>query len=124
VEKVEVQTVIPCTPEHFVGVTNLRGEIVPLVDLAIFWGLPPLRDPGWCLILQRGADRLGILASRVLDVLELATTEVHPLTVSLPSKLTGYAQAEVSLDGRPVMILNAQAILDDHAMTVNEQAGG
>lgn len=78
-------TEIPRLPEEILGVVNLRGRIVPIIDLRCKFGLPaaaPTRES--CLVILEvecdGEQTLaGVLADAVLEVLELAEEEIDPL---------------------------------------------
>ena len=63
-------TVIPCTPDHITGVINLRGKVVPIIDLRKKLGSPDTEyDSKSCIILvEKGVYQAGILVDRVNDV--------------------------------------------------------
>jgi purine-binding chemotaxis protein CheW len=82
--QVEAITTVPSVPRHIRGVINLRGTVVPVVDLALKLGLPqtPLTKRTCILIVDarvRGEPAaLGVLADSVSEVLELAPEEIEP----------------------------------------------
>ncbi|MBR1562855.1 MAG: chemotaxis protein CheW [Ruminococcus sp.] len=63
-------TVIPCTPDYMPGVINLRGKVVPIIDLRKKLGSPDFEyDSKSCIILvEKGVYQAGILCDRVNDV--------------------------------------------------------
>ena len=63
-------TVIPCTPDYIPGVINLRGKVVPIIDLRKKLGSPEFEyDSKSCIILvEKGVYQAGILYDRVNDV--------------------------------------------------------
>ena len=85
-EIIEYETVtrVPGMPAWVRGVFNLRGRVVPLVELATRLGLPPSPPTRWsCIVVvevSRGEERLvlGLLADTIGQVLELKPEEVEP----------------------------------------------
>jgi purine-binding chemotaxis protein CheW len=84
-------TRVPRAPEFIAGVMNLRGSVVPVVDLRIKLGLPPTVITGTtCVVIvdiggengrtesgSRGAT-VGLLADDVRQVMDLAAGEIEP----------------------------------------------
>ena len=62
------------------GVMDHRGEVVPIVDLRVRFGLPPLQAPRrakWLLVEAEGRS-IGLVVDRVIDVFGTAGVEVLP----------------------------------------------
>ncbi len=80
----ETVTRVPGVPRSIRGVINLRGAVVPVVDLAVRFGLTPTPVTSrTCVLIVEVAlagERIvmGILADQVREVLELGTAEVLP----------------------------------------------
>ena len=64
----EHYTVVPLGPPHLVGMTSLRGAIIPIVDLLFLLGLPTRGDTGQSLVLDAGGVRVAVAVDRVLGV--------------------------------------------------------
>lgn len=77
-------TYVPSTPPWIRGVLNLRGAVVPVVDLAVKFGLPPtaltLRTCVVMVELQHEGERLvlGVMADSVHQVVELGPEQILP----------------------------------------------
>jgi purine-binding chemotaxis protein CheW len=74
-------TRVPHLPEVIRGVINLRGSVVPVVDLAVKLGLarqPVTRRTCIVMVESREAGLLGILADSVRQVIEIAPQDVLP----------------------------------------------
>ena len=77
-------TKIPQTPDYMRGVINLRGSVVPVMDMGQKFGLPPAeRSVNSCIIVvevcQDGVTTvLGSLADSVQEVLELEPEQIEP----------------------------------------------
>jgi chemotaxis signal transduction protein len=77
-------TRVPSTPTWIRGVINLRGGVVPVVDLATKFGLPerPVTNRTCIVIVEIDVDEqrvlAGILADAVSRVVEIASAEIEP----------------------------------------------
>jgi purine-binding chemotaxis protein CheW len=80
----EPVTRVPSTPDFVRGVINLRGRVVPVVDLALKFGLEP--NPvtkRTCIVIveaESGGDRvvMGVLADAVNQVVAFGAEEIEP----------------------------------------------
>lgn len=77
-------THVPGTPSWIRGVLNLRGAVVPVVDLAVKFGLPPTTlTRRTCVVMveiEHDGERLvlGVMADSVHQVVELTTDQIQP----------------------------------------------
>jgi purine-binding chemotaxis protein CheW len=77
-------TRVPNVPEFMRGVINLRGSVVPVVDLRLKFGMKPTeKTVNTCIIIVEinlDGDRtvLGAMADSVQEVLELEADEIEP----------------------------------------------
>ncbi|MBI5523611.1 MAG: purine-binding chemotaxis protein CheW [Desulfarculus sp.] len=77
-------TPVPRTPDYVLGVINLRGKVIPVIDLRLKFGLP-YKDPDdrTCVIvvevMSEGATvQMGIVVDRVNEVVDVKGAEVEP----------------------------------------------
>ena len=61
-------TVVPLGPPHLTGMTNLRGAIIPIVDLGVLLGLPAQERTVQSLIVEANAVRVALAVDRVHGV--------------------------------------------------------
>src|ERR1700733_860250 len=79
----EAVTTVPNTPIWIRGVTNLRGRVIPVVDLAVKFGLPSSRISKFsCVIItevmfQGESLTMGVLADSVRQVIVLSADEIE-----------------------------------------------
>ena len=77
-------TKIPCTYEFMRGVINLRGSVVPVIDLHMKFGLPKTeRTVNSCIIvmeveIEKKLVILGALSDSVEEVIELEPSQIEP----------------------------------------------
>ncbi|MDA3895497.1 MAG: chemotaxis protein CheW [Desulfobacteraceae bacterium] len=111
-------TFIPGTPDFIRGVINLRGEIISVVDLKVFFDLPDqdFTNLSQVIILSSDEMEFGILADEVLGVAELSKKDIRP---SLPT-LTGIrADYLMGVTGNSIVVLDVEKLLTDKKMVIN-----
>ena len=85
-------TRVPQAPPHIRGVTNVRGSILPVVEIRTRIGLPPL-DPGpeaRVVVLEVGERALGLLVDRVARVAKVRLAEIEPPPAEVVTARTDY----------------------------------
>jgi purine-binding chemotaxis protein CheW len=106
-------TPIPSAPDFLKGVVNLRGIIVPVIDLRVKFGLPdPRYDAFTVVIVLRIAGRVvGIVVDAVSDVVRLAASEVKAAP-ALGAVVDGSFLAGLATPGdRMVLLLDIERFL-------------
>ena len=74
---------VPRAPREFLGVINLRGKIVPVIDLRIKFGLPATNAERACIVVvqtqtqSRGPKLTGLLVDEVQEVTSFTSTEIN-----------------------------------------------
>lgn len=115
-------TRIPNAPPFITGVTNLRGVIVPIVDLRVRFELADIKqDENTVVIVLNLNERVvGIVVDGVADVLSLAAEQIKPtpdVSASLSSRyLTGLGV----IDNRMLILVNIEKLLSPEEMAVME----
>jgi purine-binding chemotaxis protein CheW len=75
-------TPVPNTPEFVLGVTNVRGDVVSVLDLRRLLGLPPLARPETGRLIQvrptRNVVRSGMLVDSILGMRPVRTGRIEP----------------------------------------------
>ena len=94
----EAATPLPNTPEHVLGVINLRGTVIPIVDLRKRFGLPPAEYGATTVIIvvrissEDHERTMGLVVDAVSDVYNIPSESVQP-----PPALAGAVEAEAVL---------------------------
>ena len=68
-------TPVPGAPPGVLGVRNLRGQLVPVIDLAAVLGISRVGAPGYLLVVQVNGDQAGLAIDAVSGVSELPEQE-------------------------------------------------
>ncbi len=113
-------TILPCTPRFILGIFNVRGRIISVVDLRKFFLLPEkgITNLNRVIIVRKGETELGILAD---DLAGTAFIRMDTLQTGLPGitgTQTNYIQG-VSKD--KTILLDIEKILSDEKIIINEQ---
>ncbi len=73
-------TAVPRTPEFIRGVINLRGKVIPVVDLRRKFDMPPAEatDETCIIVVDVGRVEMGIMVDKVSEVLDIASDDIEP----------------------------------------------
>jgi purine-binding chemotaxis protein CheW len=118
-------TPVPCCPPHIVGQTNLRGDILTLVDIrgALRMGTARNGGHGRTIVIQIDDIRAGIIADEVIDVTDLLPGEISPPPVALRSGGKTYVTGVATLGGKIFSMLDVAGIFRGGGLVVDEQVG-
>jgi purine-binding chemotaxis protein CheW len=118
-EIIEYETVtrVPTTPAHVRGVINLRGAVLPVVDLAAKFGHPesePSRTT--CIVVVETQLRgqtivVGVVADAVSEVVALPAEQIEPPPPFGTNVHVDFLVGMGKLDGRLVLVLDIDRIL-------------
>lgn len=113
---------IPCCPPHIVGLMNLRGDLITVVDIAGPLGLPPIGAPlgRKALVLERAELAAAVLVDEVLDLFPLPTLEHRLMTGEARQPDREHVLGIVPYRERMVSLLDLPAMLRQNNLTVNE----
>jgi purine-binding chemotaxis protein CheW len=107
-------TRVPLAPEEVVGLVNLRGEVVTILDLRARLVLPasgcPTARGVHVMVGEHGGAAVGLLADRVDQVLEPGPDQFVPPPATLPAEVAGLVTAVCTLDEQLVLVLDTDSI--------------
>ena len=117
-------TRIANAPEHIKGVVNLRGIIVPIVDMRIKFnlGAPTYDEFTVVIILNIGGRVMGMVVDGVSDVITLKPEQIKPAP-SIGSVLdTEYLMGLGTLDERMLILIDLDRLMSSDEMGLIEKA--
>lgn len=102
---------LPMVPDYIRGIINLRGQVLPVMDIRLRMNKPfrEYTSTTCIIILEINSTLIGIAVDTVLQVQDIDTAEASPIPVENRQELTN---AMISLDdGTVVLLLDCDAIL-------------
>jgi purine-binding chemotaxis protein CheW len=111
--KMQPITRMPHTPEFVQGVTNLRGKVLPVVDLRQRFGLDPAETSkdSRIIVSQVEGKEVGMIVdgvSEVLTIQEQWVEEVPPITTTIES---AFITGVVKIERRLVILIELEKVL-------------
>jgi len=106
-------TTVPRSREFIVGVMNLRGRIVTVIDLAKKLGLSftvPGRE-NRMIIVNSQDEYIGLLVDRIGDVVPVATEKAEPPPVNIDGILGSFTEGVLKTGAGLIGILDVEAVL-------------
>lgn len=121
VQALKDYTPVPCAPEFVLGILNVRGRIVSVLDLRPFFGLPRvgLGNLNRAVLLRAGTMEFGILADAVRGARRVQLSDLQPPLPTHVGAREKYLRA-IGRDG--LLILDSAKLLSDPAIVVREHA--
>ncbi|HID11269.1 MAG TPA: chemotaxis protein CheW [Candidatus Latescibacteria bacterium] len=106
-------TRVPHAPEFVEGVINLRGQVVPIVDLRKRLGMPPKESDRLTriIIVEPDGELAGFIVDSVTEVLRLRGDQIEPPPEMAVRVEQRYITAVGKLDDRLLILLDLQQIL-------------
>jgi purine-binding chemotaxis protein CheW len=71
---------IPEMPAYLRGIVNLRGKIIPVMDVRLRFGKPaiPYNDRTCVIVIEVGSIAIGLIVDRVSEVMEISDSDIVP----------------------------------------------
>jgi len=110
-------TAVPRTPGHVKGVINLRGKVIPVVDLRLKFGLPEQEyTQRTCIIVvqvkgEAGPMLMGIVVDGVAEVLNLAVADIEDTPDFGDGTSTPYLLGMAKVKGKVKILLEIDRVL-------------
>ncbi|MCP4213389.1 MAG: purine-binding chemotaxis protein CheW [bacterium] len=113
-------TPIPGTPDFVVGIINVRGRIVSVVDLKSFFQLPAkgLNDLTRVIIIENSNMTFGILAEEVTETTVCPVKEIQPPPPTLTGVRADYLKG-IAMER--LIVLDAEKLLNDDKIIIHRE---
>ncbi len=117
--RLQTITAVPAAPPFVEGVINLRGRIIPVVDLASRFGLPRAEQDKQSRIVVAAAagTRVGLVVDGVSEVLMVDEGAVEPTPPVAAGADAAYVRGIARLGDRLVILLHLDALFGDQEIT-------
>jgi purine-binding chemotaxis protein CheW len=106
-------TRVPNTPGYVLGVMNLRGEIIPVVDIRSFFGLGTPESSGSSRIMVTDVSGypVGIIVDGVERTIEIPEKSVQSALPTLTGTAAGYTKGHIDRDGEILVMLDIERLM-------------
>lgn len=120
VAKISMITRVPNTPDFVVGVMNLRGQILSLLDIRRFFGLPDkkINESSRVIVTDVTGSPVGILADAVKQAIDVDEALIQPPLATVSERLTAYTKGQVQMEKDILVILDLEKVLRAEEITV------
>ena len=118
-------TRIPQVPGVIEGLINLRGSVIPIVNLRMLFALPPraFDDETRTIIVNVGDRTIGYIVDEVTQVMRIGGDQIQPAPASVSVLAKRYIAALARLDDRLLIILEIEAMLNPDELPLASDAG-
>ncbi len=113
VEQIFEITRVPFVEQHIIGIVNLRGNIIPVIDLRRLFDLETVApdDDSRFVIVNEGENVVGLLVDSASITCKIDTANIERAPDSKGNKKSHYVKEIGRCEDRIVMLLSLQSIL-------------
>lgn len=120
-------TDVPRTPDYVRGVVNLRGKVIPIIELRLRLDLPAIdaTEETCVIVVQTGMDSMvGLIVDKVSEVTDISSEEVVDAPPMGADVNTSYLLGLGKSEGRVRLLLDIDRVLDAEVLEELEAVGG
>ncbi len=105
-------TRLPRVPHYVAGVVNLRGTVLPVIDLAARLGWQPTEPtPRHAIIVtQMGHQACGLIVDGVSDIVTISSETLQPPPTTANDSIVAFLEGLAAIEESMVMVLNLSAL--------------
>lgn len=118
-------THVPGAPPHVAGLVQLRGQVLPVIDLRVRFGLAPVERTGdsRIVVVAEGERRVALLVDRGREVVDLRPDEFHVPPELVSEQAAGYVRSIARRGERVLMLLDLEKVMGTDATPKEERHG-
>ena len=112
--KIQTITQLPKSPAYVRGVTNLRGSVLPVIDLRTRFAINASEETKQTriIIVTMGVIKVGVVVDGVSEVLRVSDELIEPLPPMISSVNSAFLKGIVRLENRLIILLELGKVLD------------
>jgi purine-binding chemotaxis protein CheW len=113
-------TPLPCTPAFVRGVINIRGQILTVIDMKVFFDLPEkgITNLNRVIVASKDDMHLGILADEIIGISNIPVKNIYPPPSTMKGIHSDYLRG---VTGERLIVLDVGRFLADKQLIVNEE---
>jgi purine-binding chemotaxis protein CheW len=118
-------TMVPSVPDFVRGVINLRGKIVPVIELRTRFGMERIdqTDQTCIVVIDGPGGEIGVIVDRVSEVLDILGRDIEPPPSFGASVTSAYLLGIGKAGGRVQLVLDIERVLGGDAMGLDGLGG-
>lgn len=107
-------TRLPRVPHYVAGVVNLRGSVLPVIDLAarLGWAATEPTPRHAIIVTQLGSQVCGLIVDSVSDIVTINHDSLQPPPATANDSIVSFLEGLAAIEDRMVMVLNLAALAD------------
>jgi purine-binding chemotaxis protein CheW len=113
--KLQEITKVPQSPDYVEGITNLRGAVLPVIDLEKRFGIAPhekTRDTR-IVVVNMGKLKIGMIVAAVSEVLTIDDSVIEPAPAIVTTINSRFITGIARIDSRLVILLDLSLVLSE-----------
>jgi purine-binding chemotaxis protein CheW len=109
-------TPLPQSPPEMIGVMNLRGTVIPIIDLALKLGLPKIEAStrSAIVVAEVGHLTIGMLVDNVSDILTMATDALQPVPDIAADSTRSYSEGIIAQPTGMICFLSLDRLFEGY----------
>jgi purine-binding chemotaxis protein CheW len=116
-------TSIPFTPSHFLGMMNLRGQVISVIDLRLKFGMKPQPSAETSVIIcDFSSVTVGVVVDSINSVLSCTPDQIQPKPEIDSHKKTDFIMGVTKAEDRLVVLIDISKALDMADLAAIKQA--
>jgi purine-binding chemotaxis protein CheW len=117
-------TPMPHAPPYVMGVINLRGAVLPIIDMSARLGLKPAEPTARHVIIvaQMKSKVVGLLVEAVSDILTITDDNIQPVPEVSSDLEKQYARGILAIDTRMICLIELDALFPEKAHDKESEA--
>lgn len=115
-------SIIPCVPDFYVGLINLRGEFFPVLDIKGFLGISKteITEKSKIIFIKTPKMQVGVIVDEVFDIITVSQDKINKSNVSKIDQ-SRYTAGEIILGNNEVInIFEVEKFLQDERLIIEE----
>jgi purine-binding chemotaxis protein CheW len=106
-------TEVPGSPPHVAGLVQLRGQVLPVVDVRARFGLPrnERSADARIIVVERKERRVALLVDRAREVIDLGADEFRPPPDLVTAQAAGFVRSIAQRDHRVLMLVDLEKVI-------------
>jgi purine-binding chemotaxis protein CheW len=111
-------TRLPRVPAHIAGVVNLRGTVLPVMDLAarLGWQTTEATPRHAIIVTQLEGQACGLIVDSVSDIVTLDADSLQPPPATADDAIAPFLEGLAAIEDRMVMVLDLTALMGSERM--------